>query len=96
MKNILFSEYEQILIGNKEDFSPHFFDSKKSKKELEDTALKIFDYAIDNYLHLSPRDALDGLTLDIIKKMKLDLVLPYISFPIEFSPDEDFVYIPWL
>ena len=50
-RTILF-EYDQILLGNKTDFSKHFF--AKGTEYNEKTALDIIRYACEYYLRWSP------------------------------------------
>lgn len=90
--NQLFFEYEQILLGNMDSFSSgHFKD--KNKIEAQKAALMVCSFAFENYLHLSPYETKSVLNKALIEKLKLDLVLPYIQFPVEFDKDTDFYYI---
>jgi len=92
-KGILF-EYELILLGKKNFFSPYFFSFGNDYNER--MALDVFQYAIEVYLRWSPEETATYLTIDIIKLMKLDSILKYIRFPAELIPERDLFYIAHL
>lgn len=89
MNNIV-TEYEKILIGNKKQFSVKNFDYEPSVNER--TALKVFQYAIEELLRWTPEEAAKLLSPAVVDKMGLTPLLTYIRFPSELTP-EDAYYI---
>ena len=100
-KNILFSkrifsekimneviyEYEKVLIGNQKTFSSYFF--RFSETQNEKIALSVFRYAFDTYLKWSPEQLQTGLTMEIISRLKLNMLLKYIIYPPEADKTKD-------
>ena len=83
--NIILSEYEQMLIGNKKNISSKNFVFEK--KGNQNIALTVFRYAIENLLQWDPKTAYDFFTPEVVKMMKLTSLLKYIDFPPEISTD---------
>ena len=92
-KEILY-EYELILIGKKNSFTPYFFSFAPEYNER--VALDVFKYASEVYLSWSPKEAATYLTMDIIRIMKLDTIIKYIRFPPELTVERDLFYIAYL
>lgn len=91
MINDLIYYYEQILMGNENTWPAPLFDCQKRIQEQR--ALKVFKYVIEDYMKWSPEDAAVYLDYNFIVKMKLDKLLPKITFPKELDPKVDMVYI---
>lgn len=75
------AEYEQILIGNLDGFSPRYFQFKE--KGNEKVALTVYRYAIEELLEWTPADAGRFFSLTVTDRMKLTPLLSYIDFPPE-------------
>lgn len=75
------AEYEQILIGNLEGFSPRYFQRKSLRNEK--VALAVYRYAIEELLEWTPVDADRFFSLTVADRMKLTPLLLYIDFPPE-------------
>lgn len=90
-KQVLLYEYEQILIGNKSGFSPYYF------KHGDDTALNytlyIIKFAVEEYLRWDPFDMKNHFDLKTLKKMKLEPLMRYITFPDELDKEKDLYYL---
>ena len=87
-------EYDLILLGKKNSFSPYFFDYNKTYNQK--MALVVFKYAIEHYLRWTPEEAGAHLSVKVINMMKLDSLLKYIIFPGELDPQIDMFYIAHL
>lgn len=83
----LIYEYEMILIGKKNSFSGYFFNDTIEKNEAK--ALEVIRFAIKTYLGWTPQEAINLLTWDIIRLMKLDLLTKYVVFPPEMDEKDD-------
>lgn len=90
----LMLEYELILLGKKNSFSPFFFNYNIDYNERK--ALLLFKYAIEGFLKWTPKEAELYLNKEIVELMKLDSILKYIQFPAELNPDVDLFYIAHL
>ena len=87
----LMFEYELILLGKKNSFSPYFFNYNAEFNEK--MALQVFKYAIEGFLKWTPKEAELYLNENIINLMKLDSIVRFIRFPAELDPNKDFFYI---
>ena len=92
--NSLYLEYELILLGKKNSFSPYFFNYNAEYNEKK--ALLLFKYAIEGFLKWTPQEASTYLTMDIVKLMKLDMIIKFIRFPAELDMERDLFYIAHL
>ena len=90
----LMFEYDLILLGKKNTFSPFFFNYNKEQNKR--MALYVFKYAIEKYLKWSPEEAATYLNYEVVKFMKLDGLLRYIEFPAELDKHVDLFYIAHL
>ena len=90
----LMFEYDLILVGKKNTFSPFFFNY--SKEQNKRVALSVFKYAIEKYLKWSAEEASIYLTYEVVQFMKLDGLLKYIEFPAELDSKKDMFYIAHL
>jgi len=66
--------YEKLLAGEIKNFSPYFLDISKRKERVS----TIFKYLIENKLNMSPEQALDQLTLEMISNFKLAPLIKHI------------------
>lgn len=89
----LIHEYNEVLIGRKAVIPAFFFG--QTEKEAEEAAIIICKYAFNKYLGWGPYELRDGLTAEIIDKLKLKPVIKYIPFPPEFDRNKDFFYVVW-
>ena len=89
--NPLLHEYEKILMGQEDADLMKFFQG--SEKEREQNALKIWKYALENFLHWKPREAKQYINSELVKEMHLDKITKYISFPCELNPKKDYIYV---
>lgn len=82
-------EYEELLLGNTNSFSNQNF---SSDLQAQKSAKAILKFAIEKLLRWSPEEMAHRFNQEIIDKMKLKDILPYIPFPVELSRDTDFYY----
>lgn len=78
-------EYEEILMGKKIGFSCAYSGTDSEKRKVTG---HIWRYAILHLLHWTPEDALTYLNPQLIKELKLDLTLKYVS--IKFDEKKNF------
>ena len=90
-KGLLY-EYTNILTGQNVSFPAAYF-TKGSNGKNETSAIAVFKYAFEIFLHWTPIDAKNMLNWDIIKKMSLDRVIGYLNVPAGVKMNEDFAYI---
>lgn len=76
--------YENILSGGQKAFSPYFFQPKYRMARVK----ALIKYLIEEKLKMSPEEALNSLTLDMVKEWKLDSIIKYIDKPVEFLNDD--------
>lgn len=93
-KSAVITEYEDILLGHRENFSKYYFSFGNYQNQ--NTALDIFRYAFEKLLKWRPEEVRDSITMELLSKMKLDLILGYIRFPSELNRDTDLYYIAHL
>lgn len=92
-KGLLF-EYIKILLGKTSSFSSVYF--SRGVMGNNRTALEVFRYAIEYFLHWTPEQTKTYLNADVIKKLKLDKVMVYVSFPPGLDLTQDYWYIAHL
>lgn len=87
----LLHEYTLILAKQKSVFGSYYF----AKQENGDPQFgyDVFKMAIEIFLRWTPEQALKRLTPAIIKKMRLDLVMPYMQLPPECLFNDDYTWI---
>lgn len=90
-KELLYYEYEQILIGNKTGFSPYYF--KYGDNLSANYVYEIMKFAFEVYLKQSPEDIRDHFNKEISELMKLEPLMKYIDFPEELDKGSDYFYI---
>ncbi len=89
-RNLLY-EYSQILAKQKAKFSKAYLSKQDEVNELY--AYDVFKMAIEVFLHWSPEQALVRLNAEVVKKMRLDLVMPYMKLPPEVEFNDDYTWI---
>ena len=87
------AEYEDMLIGNRKAMSTYYF-SYNSNGNMK-LALQIMNHAFDTYLHWSPEQLRDCLTMEVMERLKLQPLLRYVIFPVELDSTKDLFYIAW-
>ena len=89
----LIFEYENVLTENKPSVNPFLFN--RGDYENERKALYIMRYAIQTYLRWNPYEVRDHMTHRILKMLKLEALLKYITFPsvIQIEEDRDLFYL---
>lgn len=85
-------EYDELLIGNRENFSRDLFYGVEPGGYNERMAFECIRYAIESVLNWNPDTAVQKFDSYIIRTMRLDGLLRYIDFP----PDLEFGDIPLL
>lgn len=93
-REVLYYEYEQLLLGNKQTYSPYYF--KYGDDTAESHALCIIKYALEKYLRWSPYDVQNHFNHEISQIMKLEPLMKYITFPSELDKDTDYYYFATL
>lgn len=97
-ERFILQEYEALYINSDKRSIPSAFFKGLSRKQQNEQALKIIRFAFKYYLNWTPNQIKEGLTTDIIKKLKLDtLINTYIDFPPEYTKSGlDIVYLAYL
>lgn len=90
----LINAYDELYINNTERFPLSFF-SKQYPERSHQRALELFRYAITTRLHWDKYEIRDHLTMDVVKKLKLNSILEYIKFPVGFNPSTSLFFIAW-
>lgn len=88
---LLYSEYDQIMIGKRNYFSEFFF--KYDKNENMKNALVVMRYAFCSYLRWPPEVLMKCLNREIMEKCHLQTLMQYIDYPIEYKKDTDYYYL---
>lgn len=89
---MLFIEYDNILIGKQDDFSAYHFAGSKASQANEKRALACIKYAIEYVLGWTPEEASKKFDRYMIEQMKLTKLLKYIEWPIEIPKgDPDYI-----
>lgn len=88
-------EYEKILLKKKKNYSCSFFNYDNDAIN-QKNALTIIRYALEDFLHWTPKDIEQNLSMDIMRAMKIDILLKHINMPHELSPEKDLFYIAHL
>lgn len=89
--NTIIAEYEDILMGKEKEFSQGYFGFKSAQNEV--IALKVYKYVFEVLLRWEPNAIAKGINMELLKKLKLDKLLPYIEFPLELDKTKDLYYI---
>lgn len=78
--------YDKILSGENKNFGPHFFCTDRNTK-----IITLTRYYIEDILKITPEEALETLTIEILEKDKLKCMLKYVDKPIEYQNDKTYV-----
>lgn len=89
----LLNEYTHILMGEQTKYSKDFFIKKLGSTANDTYALEVFRYAFEIFLGWSPEEAGNRICPEVIKMMKLDMVMNYLKLPPEVLKEEDYKYI---
>ena len=81
--NIIFSNYENVLIGRDKEIGNYHFHKDGVGGANQQIALDCIRYAIENLLHWDIEKAVLQFDEYIIQKMRLKKLISYIRFPIE-------------
>ena len=82
-------EYEEILLGNRKNFSTLCMGKEAHEKD----AIVILKYAIEELLHWTPEMARDYMNSELIKLLHLQRPVIKLDFPPELDETKDFFYI---
>lgn len=93
----ILQEYEALYVSNRKSI-PNLYFEGMSRKQQNEQALKIVRFAIEKYLRWTPQDVKHSLTPEVIKKLKLNILIDtYIDFPPEYSKNGmDITYLAYL
>ena len=89
----LLAEYDDILLGKRNNFSGRFFNKEVNVASNEENALYIMKYAFTHYLRWSPEDLEANLNYALMKKLRLLSLMRYIDYPVEYDKHKDFYYL---
>ena len=90
MKNIgLLTEYENILLKKKKDFSPAYMRASARPE----TAAVVFRFAFEELLQWTPEMIRDYTTPELIQALHLKKALNRVVFPPELNKRDDLFYI---
>lgn len=89
-KKELYAEYEKILLGKRRNYNSSLFD--RGVKKNQENACEIMRYAFF-LLDWTPQDVAHCTTFQILKLMKIDVLMKYIDFPEELNKKEDLFYL---
>ena len=88
---LLYSEYDQIMIGKRNYFSDFFF--KYGNAENMKNALVVMRYAFCCYLRWPPEILIKCLNREVMEKCHLQSLMQYIDYPIEYKKETDYYYL---
>ena len=75
--------YEKILKGEQKSFSPYFF----QKQYRNERVIELVKYLLEEKLKITPQEALDKLTFEVLEENQLDCLDKYVDKPVEFLKD---------
>ena len=88
----ILSEYEDVLIGKRANFSSMYFSEKKNNN----VALSLLDHVFRNMLEWSPKDVRDHITPELLSRLHLKRVVTSLDFPNELQKTKDLWYLAHL
>ena len=94
MNKQLLYEYEELMLNKRKMFSNSFFNNTMVSNEAN--AIEILKFAFEIFLKWTPEEAFRYLTPEIAKKMRFDVLYPYIEFPCEINIEKDLFYLAHL
>lgn len=83
-------EYEEILMGQKQSFTCSF---NGTEKDNQIEVGNVWRYAITELLGWTPKEAVNNLTMDIVKMLCLDRTFRAINFNPSFEYKGDFKFV---
>lgn len=83
-------EYEEILIGERTDFSQYFFESSVSTQDL---VIECIRYACEDLLNWTPRQVCSLFHARTVDLLKMHLLIQHIDFPLELEKDKNLSYL---
>lgn len=89
--NQLYTEYDEIMIGKRENFSGRFF-SKENTKSMEN-AVRILRYSFSKYLRWPPEVLSKRIDRALLEKLHLYQLMKFIQFPVEYDREKDLFYL---
>lgn len=92
-KQELYSDYEKILMGEKRNYSSNLFNENANRSH--ENALEIMRYAF-KIMRWKPKDIGVALNKDILKMMRLDILMKHIQFSTEAEGKDDYMYLAHL
>ncbi|MFE8700932.1 DUF4046 domain-containing protein [Cytobacillus sp. FJAT-54145] len=81
--------YERILRGEIQHFSPLFFTKPVRKRRIQE----LMHYLVEHILHLTPEEAYETLTINILEQHQLQILLKYVE---DFPEKNEERSIQWL
>ncbi|WP_368189026.1 hypothetical protein [Blautia sp. 1033sp1_1033st1_G9_1033SCRN_220408] len=91
MMNELLVEYDDIIIGKRDNFSEMYFN--KENRQNSKNALTVIRYSITKYLRWSKEAVSERMTPELMEKLHLQDLMKYVNFPIEYSREKDYFYL---
>lgn len=76
--------YEKVLSGEQKSFSPYFFQPQHRREKIA----FLLRHLVERVLGFTPQEALEKLTIDMVKEKQLAIVLKYVDKPVEFLDDD--------
>ncbi len=86
-------EYEYILLGKKDNFSMFFFTGDPCQKEA--MSLVVLKYAFNDLLGWDFETLRDNVTADLLRRLKVDTLVKFVSFPPELDRRKDLFYLAY-
>ena len=85
----ILTEYEQILIGNRKEFSQTYLPRIQNSNDLR----KVLRYITERILHWTPQQTKTFLTPEVVEHLHMKRLIKLIKFPPELDPETDLFYV---
>ncbi|MFR6386616.1 MAG: hypothetical protein ACLUN4_13435 [Lachnospiraceae bacterium] len=85
----ILTEYEQILIGNRKEFSQTYLPRVQNSNDLR----KVLRYITEGILHWTPQQTKTFLTPKVVERLHMKRLIKLIKFPPELDPETDLFYV---
>jgi len=59
----------------------------------ETNALAVVRYAVNDILQWTPQEAMDCMTVDIARQLRLDVIAKYVNYPADLSRSKDYAWL---
>nr|WP_303182444.1 hypothetical protein [Lachnoclostridium phocaeense] len=92
MKIGLIVEYEDIMLGNRRDFSSAYV----NRQTLQRDCIDLLKYVFEDLLHWTPSMIMDFTTKELLDQLHLTRIIRRLEFPPEIDPEKDLFYLPVL